>query len=103
MTHKPFVPVAAKLQVRHHAQVPCNPFSYEVANEREAFLISDALAKQHLFLYEQKIIADYANVIEVVMWDEPTNDWIDYFNVEEFMDFDELVEKFLSSPQTQTP
>lgn len=87
-------PVKARLQVRHYAQVPCHPFCYEVANEREAFILCDALSKQHMFLFDKKIIPDYANVISVVMWDEDMKDWCDYWNEEEFMEWDEVVEAY---------
>ena len=62
--------VKNKLQVRHYAQVPCEPFCVDVSDEVEAKKIKDVLADQHLFLFEQKIIPDYANSICVVMWDE---------------------------------
>ena len=71
-----------KLQVWHHAQVPCEPFRVDVKDEFEAIKIMDALADQHLFLFEQKIIPDYSNSISVYMFDESKNDWVNYFNEE---------------------
>ena len=62
----------------------------------------DVLADQHLFLLEQNIIPDYSNAISVVMWDENADgegnaDWVDYWNDEEGMDFDEFSETYLSN------
>jgi len=87
--------VTNKLQVRHYPQIPCKPFCVDVENEREAFKILTTLANQHLFLYENKIIPDYSNVIEVVMWDEDENDWISYYNEAECMGWDEFEETYL--------
>lgn len=87
-------PVSTRLQVHHYPQMPCAPFCYEVANEREAFILYDALAKQHLFLFSNNFISDYANIISVVMWDEEMKDWCDYFNEEESKEWDEIVETY---------
>lgn len=94
--------VKNKLRVMHYAQVPCKPFIVDVSNEREAKKIMDVLADQHLFLLEQNIIPDYSNDISVVMWDENADgegnaDWVDYWNDEEGMDFDEFSETYLSN------
>lgn len=94
--------VKNKLRVMHYAQVPCKPFIVDVSNEREAKKIMDVLADQHLFLLEQNIIPDYSNDILVVMWDENADgegnaDWVDYWNDEEGMDFDEFSETYLSN------
>lgn len=74
-----------KLRVCHYPQVPCEPFIVEVADENEAEKIVDVLASQHLFLFEQGIIPDYSNVIEVQMFED--NEWVSYEN--EGMDFEE--------------
>lgn len=92
--------VSNKLQVRHYAQVPCKPFVVDVKDEVEAKKIIDVLASQHLFLFEQKIIPDYCNSICVVMWDEDPDgtgvpDWVDYWNEEEGMEWDEYEETYL--------
>lgn len=87
--------VTNKLQVWHHAQVPCEPFRVDVKNEEEAKKICDVLADQHLFLFKHKIIPDYCNTILVLMWDEDENDWVDYWNEAEAMDWDELEEAYL--------
>ena len=44
--------VSNKLQIRHFAQVPCEPFKVDVADEIEAKKIIDILSDQHLFLYD---------------------------------------------------
>jgi len=93
--------IKKKLRVLHYPQVPCKPFFVDVKDEEQALLIRNTLANQHLFLYENNIIPDYANAISVVMWDENsdgegTPDWVDYYNEEENMEFDEFVETYLS-------
>ena len=94
--------VSNKLRVLHYPQIPCEPFFVDVKNEEQAFLIREALADQHLFLYDNNIIPDYSNAISVVMWDEDSDgegnaDWVDYYNEEEAMEFDEFVETYLSA------
>ncbi len=84
--------VTNKLRVMHYPQIPCTPFFVDVKNEEQALLIRETLADQHLFLYDNNFIPDYSNIITVVMWDEEEQDWIDYWNEEECMEFDEFVE-----------
>jgi len=86
--------VKEKLQVRHYPQIPCKPFCIDVKDEEEAFKISTVLAKQHLWLYKNRIIPDYCNVIGVFMYDEKEKEWVDYWNEEEFMEWDELIETY---------
>lgn len=97
-----FKKVPNKLRVSHFPQVPCKPFTVEVADEYEAKKMVDTLAQQHLFLYKHKIIPDYSNIITVEMWDdnfdgEGNAGWCDYFNEEEGMDFDELEKTYLET------
>ena len=97
--------VTNKLRVLHYPQVPCTPFFVDVNNEEQALLISETLANQHLFLYDNNFIPDYSNMISVVMWDENSDgegnpDWVDYYNEEEGMEFDEFVETYLSEKGT---
>jgi hypothetical protein len=95
--------VKNKLQVRHYAQVPCEPFCVDVVDEIDAKRISDILADQHLFLFDQRIIPDYANIISVVMWDDTPDEennnqpygWVDYLNEEECMEWDEFEQTYL--------
>ena len=94
--------VKNKLRVVHHAQIPCKPFIVEVEDEKQALFIMDTLAKQHLFLFHNRIIPDYSNAIYVEMWDETFNnaglaEWVDYYNEEEGMDFDEITDTYLSN------
>lgn len=79
-----------KLQVHHYAQIPCKPFCVDVKDENEAYKIAKTLADQHLFLLEQRIIPDYANVIGVVMWDEDEKHWVDYYNEQEGVYWDDI-------------
>jgi len=95
--------VNKKLRVSHYAQVPCKPFHVEVEDEYEAKRIQDILARQHLFLFENKIIPDYANIIVVTMWeeelepDENGEKWTDYFNEKLCMEWKEFEEEYLKS------
>lgn len=86
-----------RLQVHHYAQMPCEPFRVDVKDEHEAYKIAETLANQHLFLFAQKIIPDYANIIAVVMYDDKEQDWVDYYNENEQMDWDEFNETYLQS------
>ena len=89
--------VSNKLRIYHIAQVPCKPFYVEVENEKEASKIMDVLTNQHLFLYEENIIPDYSNVMGVEMFDEYENDWLDYYNDEEEMEWDEFEKTYLKN------
>lgn len=77
MTELNYTPVPNKIRVCHFPQVPCKPFIVEVENEREAYLVEQALANQHLWLYDNDFIPDYCNAITVDMWDE--NETKEYF------------------------
>jgi len=88
--------VPNKLRVVHFPQIPCEPFIVEVKDEEQAKKICDVLADQHLFLYENTIIEGYSNVILVEMYDPNVKYWEDYYNVAEQMNWDELVEKYLT-------
>jgi len=85
-----------KLQVWHFAQVPCEPFRVDVKDEIEAKKIMDTLAQQHLFLYKNNIIPDYSNCISVEMLDVD-DEWVDYYNEEEMMDWEEFEKEYLES------
>lgn len=87
--------VKNKLQVRHYPQIPCEPFIVNVSDEYEAKKIIDMLADQHLFLYNNNIIGDYSNVFSVVMYNEEEQEWEDYWNENEGMEWDELEETYL--------
>jgi len=90
--------VSNKLRVLHYPQIPCDPFIVEVNDEEQAHLIVETLADQHIFLFEKRIIPDYANIILVQMWggdEDETPDWVDYYNEKVDMEFNEFVEEFL--------
>lgn len=76
-----------KLRVCHYPQIACKPFIVEVKDEEQAYLIQETLANQHLWLYENNFMPDYANVINVEMYDENIDEetnkpygWCDYYN-----------------------
>jgi len=94
------IKVKNKLRVLHYPQVPCTPFFVDVKDEEQAYLIQETLAEQHLFLYENNMIPDYSNIICVVMWDEDADgegnpDWVDYYNEEEAMEWEEFTNEYL--------
>ena len=92
--------VKNKLRVIHIPQVPMEGFKVEVRNEREAFLLQNTFANQHLWLLEKNVIPDYCNVILVEMWDEDLDldengeKWTDYWNEEEMMEWDDFVQEY---------
>jgi hypothetical protein len=95
-----------KLRVLHYPQIPCEPFFVDVKNEEEAFLISETLANQHLFLFDKGFIPDYSNVISVVMRDndydgEGSSDWVDYYNEFEDMNFEEYTEAYIKKENNE--
>lgn len=96
-TFKGHSKVDTKLRVSHFPQIPCEPFYVGVKDEEQAFLVSEALANQHLFLYDNGIIPDYNNSILVEMLDYTSdgNEWVDYYNDLEGMDFEEFTEAYL--------
>ena len=89
-----------KLRVCHFPQIPCKPFIVYVSNEREAYLVEQALINQHCFLLDEKIIPDYSNIISVEMYtgttepNESDDDWITYFNDDEMLEWEEFCEVF---------
>ena len=92
--------VTNKLRVLHYPQIPYTPFFVDMKDEEQALLIRNTLAYQHLYLYDNGFIDDYSNAISVVMWDEDsdgegTPDWVEYYNEEEGMGFDEFAETYL--------
>lgn len=93
--------VNKKLQVKHYPQIPCKSFSIDVKDEAEAKRISDILANQHLWLFENGFIPDYANVITVVMWSEEDKGWEEYYNEEECMEWEEFEEAYLTDKSKQ--
>jgi len=91
-----------ELRVVHIPQVGCDKkFTFNVIDEEEANTIILALATQHLWLFENKFIPDFANILTVEMYDktvdEETNKvfgWVDYFNEEECMDWVEFQNEY---------
>lgn len=79
-----------RLQVNHYAQLPCTPFTVEVKDEYEAIKIINTLADQHIFLFKSKMIPDYANCFTVTMWNEEEKEWLDYWNEEEQMNWEDF-------------
>ncbi len=89
--------VSNKLEVWHYPNIPCIPFRVSVKDEEEAYKIEQTLANQHLWLFKSRFIPDYANAIEVVMWDEEEKDWLSYWNEEEMMEWKEFCKTYFSN------
>jgi hypothetical protein len=64
--------VTNKLRVVHFPQVGSKAGFFEVAvkDEEQASFTINLLANQHLWLFANKVIPDYANIITVEMYDE---------------------------------
>jgi hypothetical protein len=98
--------VTNKLRVSHFPQIgSCKKcFIVDVKDEAEAYKIYNVLANQHLWLFKNKIIPDYSNVILVEMFDENIEEetgkpfgWGNYWNEEEVMEWDELEETYFKN------
>jgi len=93
--------VSNKLRVLHYPQIPCKPFIVEVIDEMQAYFTINLLAQQHLFLFDNNFIPDYSNILLVQMWEEDLDhegdllgDWVDYYNEELDMDWEEVADYF---------
>lgn len=84
-----------QLRISHFPQIPCGPFQYVINNEFEAYHVVNALALQHLWLFENDFIPDYANVINVEIYNEKEKEWEDYeIEIESyFYNWDEIYEE----------
>lgn len=93
--------VKKRLRVVHYPQIPCKPFEVDVDDEWDAFKIMNTLADQHLFLFENNFIGDYANGINLIMWDDDVDPdeyntkWVDYWNEHENMEWEEFHQTYL--------
>lgn len=89
--------VKNKLRVVHFPEVDlCRScFTVEVKDEKQANFVLNTLANQHLWLERNGLIGDYSNAIFVEMKDE-NDEWVDYWNEEEIMEWDEFVETYLN-------
>ena len=93
-----------KLRVVHFPQLGFKEsFKIEVKDEEQASFTIKLLATQHLWLEKNKIIPDYSNVIIVEMYDEEFDEetnqpygWINYYNDEEEMEWEEIEETYFS-------
>lgn len=86
--------VNTELRVVHIPQLSRGCFYVKVSNEREAYLIKEALANQHLYLLKNDIINDYSNAIFVEMFDDGAGEWVDYYNKSEDLDWDDFEETY---------
>lgn len=79
-----------RLQVWHYPQLPCEPFQVDVLDEHEAIKTINTLADQHNWLFKNKFIPDFCNSFLVVMWNPCHNEWIEYYNEEEQMNWEDF-------------
>jgi hypothetical protein len=86
-----------KLRVTHFPQVGSlrKGFSVEVSTPIEAFIVAETMAFQHLWLEENNVIPDFSNVIIVSQWNEDEQEWEDFWDDEEMMEWDEYVREIL--------
>lgn len=90
-----------KLRVVHIPQVGVNgsdSFIVEVDNEKEANLVVNTIANQHLWLFENNYIPDYSNALFVEMYEN--DEWVDYYNNELDLTWGEY-EEYLESMETK--
>lgn len=81
-----------KLRVIHIPQLPMKSFKVEVRNEREAYLLTEAFANQHLFLFENNVIPDYSNIILVECFEN--GEWCDYYNEIDDLEWDDFIQEY---------
>lgn len=76
------------LKLAHYPNIGSGvePFYIDVFDEKDAIRIYNIIANQHLYLYKNKFIPDYANVIELLMLED--GELVNYYNDngEEFSD-----------------
>ena len=98
--------ITNKLRVVHFPQVGSKAGFFEVAvkDEEQASFTINLLANQHLWLFKNNVIPDYANIITVEMYDESIDEetgkpygWSNYWNEEECMEWDEVEETYFQS------
>ena len=91
--------MAKKLRVVHIPQLGADgdPFIVEVNNEKEANLVLNTIANQHLWLFENNYIPDYSNALFVEMYEN--GEWVEYYNDELNLTWGEYVE-YLESIET---
>ena len=82
------------LRVTHIPQVPMKGFIKEVRNEREAFLLYMTFAEQHLFLYQNNVIPDYSNAVIVEQKYDGSEEWEDFWDDENSLEWDEYITQF---------
>ncbi len=85
-----------KLRVWWIPQIPMKSFEVNVKSLEEANLILNTLADYDIFQLENNIKPDYANAGGLQVFDEVENEWVDWYDEENGMDFDEYRDEFLN-------
>lgn len=67
-------------------QVPMKAFEVEVPTLSEAVRLLDTLAKYDIFQFENNVKPDYCNAGGVVMFEEESGEWVDWYNEETGID-----------------
>lgn len=89
-----------QLKVWWIPQLPGERFEVLVDSPEEADLVLSVLADYDKFQFENHIKPDYANAGGLVIWDEDSDgegspDWVDWYDPETELDFDEYREEYL--------
>ena len=71
-----------KLKVWWVPQVPMKAFEIEVATVAEGVKIMDVLAKYDAFQFENRIKPDYCNAGGLLLFEEETAEWVDWYDDE---------------------
>lgn len=88
-----------KLRVWWIPQIPMKSFYVEVKTLEQADLILTTLADYDIFQLENNIKPDYLNTGGLQIFDEDEKDWLDWYDEENGMDFDEYREEVLNKNQ----
>ncbi len=85
-----------KLRVWWIPQIPMKSFNVNVKTLEEANLILNTLADYDLFQLENNIKPDYSNTGGLQVFDDVEKEWVDWYDEENGLDFDEYRDEFLN-------
>ncbi len=76
----------SKLKVWWIPQVPMKAFEFEVDTLPEGVKFLEVLGKYDAFQFENNVKPDYCNVGGIVMFEEESGEWVDWYNEETGID-----------------
>lgn len=94
-----------KLRVWWISQVGTKPFYIPIDSIKEGKKIMDVLSYFDCFQYNQRIRTDYCNAGGIEMFDEETNEWVDWvYETEEdyYEDVNDYIEAFCSEDEKKS-